>query len=117
MRFQQSHYDYSQFTKRSSTNVVIILVYVDDLLITGQAKGLYYLIALELIAASGLGGAKTAGTPLELNQKLNLAQYDQCIPSSNTKDDQVLQDPSKYQRLVRRLLYLTVTRPDLTFSV
>ena len=34
--FIQSHYDYSLFTKRVNTKMVVILVYVDDLLITGN---------------------------------------------------------------------------------
>lgn len=31
--------------------------------------------------------------------------------------DEVLKDPSSYQRLVGRLLYLIMTRPDLDFAV
>ncbi|XP_070031817.1 uncharacterized mitochondrial protein AtMg00810-like [Nicotiana tomentosiformis] len=45
--------------------------------------------ALELIAEMGLRGAKPAGAPLE----------------------------SSYQRLVGRLLYLTMTRVDIAFVV
>ena len=29
----------------------------------------------------------------------------------------MLEDPSQYRRLVRRLLYLAVTRPDICYSV
>ena len=32
-------------------------------------------------------------------------------------DEALLDDPTKYRRLVRRLIYLTVTRPDIVFSV
>ncbi len=34
--FQQSHYDYSLFTKYQEMNMLIVLVYVDDLLIMGN---------------------------------------------------------------------------------
>lgn len=36
MGFGQSYYDYYLFTKKSKNEIVIILVYVDDLLITGN---------------------------------------------------------------------------------
>ncbi|XP_070009787.1 uncharacterized mitochondrial protein AtMg00810-like [Nicotiana sylvestris] len=36
MDFAQSHYDYSLFTKRIGADLVVILVYVDDLLVTSS---------------------------------------------------------------------------------
>ena len=66
--------------------------------------------ALELISDSGLGGAKLAGTPLEVNKKLTSLQYDEQVSNECIKSDRVLTDPTKYQRLVGRLLYLTMTR-------
>lgn len=39
--YSQSHLDYSSFTNKQGTNIVIILVYVNDLLITGNNVGYY----------------------------------------------------------------------------
>ncbi|XP_019248387.1 PREDICTED: uncharacterized protein LOC109227642 [Nicotiana attenuata] len=71
--------------------------------------------ALELIAESGLGGAKPAGTPLEFNQNLTSEEYDKSVKKGTQED--LLKDPGPYQRLVGRLIYLTMTRPDLGFVV
>lgn len=73
--------------------------------------------ALELISESGLGGAKQVCTPLELNYKLTSVKYDEHINNELVEDDNILADPAKYQRLIGRLLYLTMTRPDIAFSV
>jgi len=37
MGFTQSYFDYSLFTKQANGNIVVVLVYVDDLLITGSS--------------------------------------------------------------------------------
>ena len=148
MGFKKSHYDYSLFTKKVEKELLVILVYVDDLLITGSnhqflndtrqdiqmkfkmkdlgelkfflgiefsrsSEGILMTqrkYALELISDSGLGGAKLAGTPLEVNKKLTSLQYDEQVSNECIKSDRVLTDPTKYQRLVGRLLYLTMTR-------
>ncbi|XP_019260738.1 PREDICTED: uncharacterized protein LOC109238717 [Nicotiana attenuata] len=155
MGFKRSHYDYSLFIREANGDTIIIRVYVDDLLITGNNdKSLYdtrielqkkfkmkdlgelksflgiefsiskerilmcqRMYALELISETGLGGATPSGTPLELNQKLISVEYDKCIQSSKQEGDQELKDPSCYQRLVGRLLYLAMTRPDIAFAV
>ncbi|KAF5469588.1 hypothetical protein F2P56_013650, partial [Juglans regia] len=50
-------------------------------------------------------GARTASFPLEQNLKLT------------NQDGSLLSDPSPYRRLVGRLIYLTITRPDIVFAV
>ncbi|XP_018630843.2 uncharacterized mitochondrial protein AtMg00810-like [Nicotiana tomentosiformis] len=78
--------------------------------------------SLELIAKLGLGGAKPASAPLEHNQKLTSADYGNFINTQSTdKDnahtDHLLPDASQYQRLVGRLVCLTMTRADIAFAV
>ncbi|XP_019259153.1 PREDICTED: uncharacterized protein LOC109237313 [Nicotiana attenuata] len=155
MGFEQSHYDYSLFTKKATGDVVIVLVYMVSLLVTGNNPSLindtrcklqqrfkindlgelkFFLgiefvrsnksifmcqkkYALELVAEAGLGGAKPAGIPLELNQELTSVKYDECVKHKESSEDKQVEDPSSYQRLVRRLLYLTMTRHDIDFAV
>lgn len=131
------------FTLKKADFRIHILVYVDDLIITGsnvkatqdfkdylsscfRMKDLgalkYFLgievarnntgiylcqrkYALDIITEAGLLGAKPALFPLEQNHNLALS----------TSPD--IAEPKKYRRLVGRLIYLAVTRPDLAFSV
>lgn len=61
--------------------------------------------ALDILQDSGLTAARPSSFPME--QKLRLTSTDG-IP---------LPDPTTYRRLLGRLIYLTVTRPDITFAV
>ena len=61
--------------------------------------------ALDVISEVGLLGAKPAKTPLEQNHKLALVEGDDAS------------DPAQYRRLVCKLIYLTITRPKLSYCV
>ena len=61
--------------------------------------------ALDLLEEAGLLGCKSATTPMEAN-------VDLCFDDSHALDD-----PRRYRRLIRKLIYLTVTRPNITFTV
>lgn len=61
--------------------------------------------ALEVLNDAGLLCCKLAKIPME--QNLKLSKYDRVL----------LNDPSKYRRLVRRLLYLTITKPEITYAI
>ncbi|XP_047269190.1 uncharacterized mitochondrial protein AtMg00810-like [Capsicum annuum] len=70
---------------------------------------------LELISDLRLSGTKPSSSPMEINVKLTIVDFDE--HTRNTSTNLPLQDPSIYQRLIRRLLYLTITRPDICFVV
>lgn len=61
--------------------------------------------ALDIVSECGLLGAKPADTPIEQNHNLARA------------DGPYFSDPAKYRRLVGRLVYLAVTRPELSYGV
>ncbi|XP_039163144.1 uncharacterized mitochondrial protein AtMg00810-like [Eucalyptus grandis] len=69
---------------------------------------------LEIISEAGLSGCKPAVIPIEQNTKLTTADYDKGMSQD---DDLTLEDPSIYQRLVGKLIYLTMTRPDISYAV
>lgn len=141
--FIQSASDYSLFTLSTPTHDLYVLVYVDDLVIAGNHSAsikkfkeylntcfhmkdlghLKYFLglevarnstgifvcqrkyALDLITDCGLLDARSVSTPMAENHHLG------------TIKDQPYSNPSQYRRLVGRLIYLTITRPELCYSV
>lgn len=61
--------------------------------------------ALDILSDCGLLAAKPATTPMAKGARLS---KDQGTP---------LPDPEQYRRLIGRLIYLTTTRPDLSYAV
>ena len=61
--------------------------------------------ALEIVDECGLLRSKPIQFPIEENHKLAHAI------------GKALTDPSRYRRLIRRLIYLTITRPELSYAV
>jgi len=61
--------------------------------------------ALDLLEKIGFLGCKPANTPMEAN-------VDLCFDDSHTLDDL-----RRYRRLIGKIIYLTVTRSNITFAV
>ncbi|XP_071718669.1 uncharacterized mitochondrial protein AtMg00810-like [Rutidosis leptorrhynchoides] len=141
--YQQSKTDYSLFTKRDADQFTAILVYVDDLLITGNSSAhiqalkdqlkatfhmkdlgsLSYFLGLEVSKTDQgvfisqqkytLDMLKEAGVLHHKPYKLPLDQNVKLSADIGTP----LPDPEVYRRLIGKLIYLTITRPDICYSV
>lgn len=62
--------------------------------------------AIDILLETNFLGCNPTAFPMEF--KLKLTEHD---------SSKLLQDPASCRRLVGRLLYLTITRPDLAFSI
>ncbi|XP_038885817.1 uncharacterized mitochondrial protein AtMg00810-like [Benincasa hispida] len=131
------------FTRQKTHGIVLILLYVDDMIITGDDPqaifdlqcylgehfemkdlgSLSYFFGLEvpmssasyslsqvkyasdLLVHSSITDSATTPTPLDPNVHLT--------PCDGTP----LEDASLYRQLVGNLIYLTVTRPDIAYTV
>jgi hypothetical protein len=61
--------------------------------------------ALDLLEETGLLGSRPVDVPMDPNKKL-------------LKDEgELFEDPGRYRRLVGKLNYLTITRPDISYAV
>ncbi|KAK2974028.1 hypothetical protein RJ640_011393, partial [Escallonia rubra] len=76
--------------------------------VTRSKKGIFLSqrkYVLDLLVETGKAGAKPCNTPM--NPSVHLTK----------DDDDRLDDPEKYRRLVGKLNYLIVTRPDIAYAV
>ncbi|XP_060190389.1 uncharacterized mitochondrial protein AtMg00240-like [Lycium barbarum] len=69
---------------------------------------------LEIISNTGLSGAKPVATPLEAKLKLTTVDYDEHV---GVQGDEILQNVDIYQKLIGKLIYVTITRTDICFVV
>ncbi|XP_071727199.1 secreted RxLR effector protein 161-like [Rutidosis leptorrhynchoides] len=101
--FTCSRADTSLFVFKKDSNILYLLVYVDDIILTGiflsQSK-----YAHDILTRAQLLDTKPIATPLSTSTYL-------------TSNGQPYADPTKYRSLVGALQYLTITRPDLSYAV
>lgn len=77
--------------------------YFFGLEVVRNTQGLSYV--LELLAEEGYTDCKPAAFHMDFKLK------------HSAHDNNYLSDPAPYRRLIGKLMYLTVTRPDITFAV
>ncbi|KAJ9554596.1 hypothetical protein OSB04_018641 [Centaurea solstitialis] len=141
--FSVSNYDSGLFTRTTDSGTIILLLYVDDMIITGSDTSgithlkqslsssfemkdlglLHYFLGLEVLS-------DTAGTYLcqakytsDLLSRAGIT--DQKVVSIPLEPNlhltpnagPPLKDPMLYRQLVGSLVYLTVTRPDIAYAV
>ncbi|GKB42784.1 ribonuclease H-like domain-containing protein [Tanacetum coccineum] len=144
--FNQSKSDYSLFTKSDKGVFLALLVYVDDIIITGNSvaeieifkvflkskfmikdlgKLKHFLgievvdtdkgiclnkrkYVLDLLSEYGMLACKPLDTPL-LSKLI--------ISNEATASDPVLENITDYEKLMGKLIYLTNTRPDISYDV
>lgn len=76
--------------------------------------------ALEIISETGLGAIKLAITPIDYNTKLTTKECDDIIKTNKLEtitEEKEMEDHTLYQKLIGKLLYITMTRPNIIFSV
>ena len=144
--FEQSKNDHSLFIRKKNDTVLFLLVYVDDLVITGNCENeleqfkvflknkfkikdlgeLKYFLGIEVLKTKtglclnqrkyciellhefGLLACRPVSTPLPENIVL---------AHKETDNDKYLKNIVTYQKLVGKLIYLTLTRPDISYVV
>jgi histone deacetylase 1/2 len=141
--FVASNYDPSLFTSRSHDHTTMILVYVDDILITGNSTSHVQQCITNLQQAfsiKDLGplsyflGIAVTTTPQGyhfsqtkyLQDLLTRTNMQSAKPSTtpmatgsslSSDDSALFYNPHLYRSIVGALQYATITRPDLSFAV
>ncbi|XP_020876468.1 uncharacterized protein LOC110227224 [Arabidopsis lyrata subsp. lyrata] len=141
--FEQSYCDHTCFFKITNVVFLCVLVYVDDILIASNTDAEVDTLKQQLQSAFklrdlgplkyflGLEIAKSASGIIICQRKYALDLLDEtgllgCKPSSVPLDPHLklekdstgeLVDAKAYRRLIGRLMYLQITRPDITFAV
>jgi len=141
--FQTSNVDFSLYVKKTDHGIVVIVIYVDDLIIIGDNDAyifdlnkllkqkfemkdlgeLCYFLGIDVIQSLkriwllqrqyalnklfeyGMTGCKPISIPLEQNVKLS------------ADEGALVEDTTMYRRRVGSLIYMTITRPYLSYAI
>uniref|UniRef100_A0A2N9EG31 Integrase catalytic domain-containing protein n=1 Tax=Fagus sylvatica TaxID=28930 RepID=A0A2N9EG31_FAGSY len=141
--YKQSNSDHTLFLKHNEEQITALIVYVDDMIVTGndleERKTLQEHLAREF-EMKDLGELKYfLGIEVSRSKKgiflsqrkyaldlLNETGMTACSPASTPMEEnlklcvhsnQVPANKERYQRLVGRLMYLAHTRPDLAYAL
>ncbi|GJT35936.1 putative RNA-directed DNA polymerase [Tanacetum coccineum] len=144
--FKQSKSDYSLFTKSEKGSFIVLLVYVDDIIVTGnnvnsiesfkkflktkfQIKDLgklKYFLGIEVVDTNKGVCLSQRKYCLDLLSEFGLLAckpsaipLEQNISITNelTDSDLLIDNITEYQKLIDKLIYLTHTRRDIAYSV
>ncbi|RDX86551.1 hypothetical protein CR513_32098, partial [Mucuna pruriens] len=104
----------------SSGKCVYLVVYVDDIVIAGNNN-----IKISQLKQSFLGikvaqskeGIVISHRKYALDIYKRLPVDNLMDPNLKRKHGELYSDPERYRRLVGKLIYLTITRPDISFAV
>jgi Reverse transcriptase (RNA-dependent DNA polymerase) len=141
--FKASHFDPSMFLAHHQGHILILLVYVDDIVITGSSPiqvdqciqqlhsrfairdlgPLHYFLGLEATPNDqGLCLTQTKYLTALLT-RVNMLNCKPCLSPMasgtiiSSQGSAACKDPHQYRSVIGALQYATLTRPDLSFSV
>ncbi|KAL0546854.1 hypothetical protein IC582_016772 [Cucumis melo] len=141
--FTSSHHDTTLFTRHTPQGIVLLLLYVDDMIITGNDAQvisdlqhylsqhfeikdfgfLNYFIGIEVSRCSNgylLSKAKYVSDFLVRSELTDFNTTSTPLDPNvhlNPYGGVPLEDVSLYQQLVGGLIYLIATRPDITYAI
>ncbi|KAL5703600.1 hypothetical protein ACHQM5_022129 [Ranunculus cassubicifolius] len=143
--FTQSRADHSMFVYNHGGQIMVLLLYVDDIVLTGSSSDwltsfistlghefeikdlgpLHYFLGIEVTSTSPRTGLHLSQTKyvVDLLRRTNMLECKPCHTPISAKsqlsitDGLPLSDPTEYRQIVGSLQYLNLTRPDISYAV
>ncbi|CAL2259385.1 unnamed protein product [Prunus armeniaca] len=141
--FTASKVDPSLFIFHKDDNFLFLLIYVDDIIVTGNALSqvnallqslnrqfamkdlgdLHYFLGIEVQRTPDMLCLNQAKYVVDLLKRATLHKANPCLTPVATGSQlsslhgSPLSDPTEYRSLVGALQYLTITHPDISFAV